>query len=141
MFIPDIILSELLLHILTYCDAPSLASTVLVNKRFSTESIKVITYLIKYVTLNYYSPTIFQSRYFIKSNNITFLNNLTAEKVVVIRGFISYVNSKKKEIESLGNDWRRCADTRYCIYHSTMFNEMYRIDLYSIVLSHKSYMV
>jgi hypothetical protein len=77
-----------------------------VSKNFSLKSRAATKSIIKVVTEKYYSEFIFKCPYFMKMSDVMFLKELTTEKIVVIRGFITYI------LDLSNGQWKRSADTR-----------------------------
>lgn len=100
--VPDTVLFQ----ILYFCDAENLAHCYLVSKNFSLKSGAAAKAITKVVTENFYSKFIFKCPYFIKTSDLTFLKELTTKKIVVIRGFITYI------LDISNGQWKRSTDTR-----------------------------
>jgi Kelch motif len=124
--LPDNVLCQ----IFYYCNAETMAKCYFVSRRFHFESKVAIAHINKYVMEKYYSKEIFRSPYFMRPNELLLFNNLTAKRVFVVRGFITYVLNMKNGV------WKRCADTRRDRgYFAAIWfrGEIFAIGTYSVI--------
>jgi Kelch motif len=102
----------------------------MVSRKFKFESTIAIRSITEHLIEKHYSPGIFQSMYFMRPNDLTFLRNLTAKRIYVIRGFITYC------LDISNGTWKRCADTRRDRgYFAAIWfrGEIFAIGTYSVI--------
>ena len=126
IYIPDNVQNQIFL----YCDATTLAQCYFVSKRCNSEAGKAVKYILKFITEKYYSRSVFENRYFIRPDNLTFLQKLTQTRIFVVRGIVTYF------LNINDGQWKRCADTmRDRGYFAAVWfrGEIFAIGTYSII--------
>lgn len=126
IYIPENLQNQIFL----YCDAETLTQCYLVSKRCNSEAGRAVKYIVEYITGKYYSRRVFENRYFIRPDNLTFLQRLTQTRIFVVRGIVAY------SLNIDDGQWKRCADTmRDRGYFAAVWfrGEIFAIGTYSII--------